>query len=96
MATKLAPGRFVRSVLKSFMAESGLEPSNGGKVGDTIHATATCDKIGKTLAYTTITFKNGKGELAARGSHTKYVAQAWGAHPEYTAPKDMVVEGEEN
>lgn len=70
--------------------------SNGGKVGDTIHATATCDKIGKTLAYTTITFKNGKGELAARGSHTKYVAQAWGAHPEYTAPKDMVVEGEEN
>jgi acyl-coenzyme A thioesterase 13 len=27
--------------------------------------------VGKTLAFTTITFKNAKGELAARGSHTK-------------------------
>lgn len=29
--------------------------------------------VGKTLAYTTVTFYNAKGQLAARGSHTKYV-----------------------
>src|SRR3569833_63808 len=64
--------------------------------------------VGKTLAFTTITFRNEKGELAARGSHTKcaditlqrvhlqiasdsrYVAQAWGAHPSYTAPAGVV------
>lgn len=33
--------------------------------------------VGKTLAYTTVTFRNQKGELCARGSHTKYVANAW-------------------
>ncbi|KAI1432541.1 Thioesterase/thiol ester dehydrase-isomerase [Xylaria sp. CBS 124048] len=147
MAPKLPPLRFVRSVLKNFMAESGLEPrllganqirvtnavegkvdfeldiskdhtnrlqilhggtiasmvdlggslavastglyatgvstdlnvtylSSGGKVGDKITATATCDKIGQSLAYTSVTFRNSKGELAARGSHTKYVIQA--------------------
>lgn len=27
--------------------------------------------VGKTLAYTTVTFTNEKGEVAARGSHTK-------------------------
>jgi len=66
--------------------------------------------VGKTLAYTTITFRNSKGELAARGSHTKYeralavpasctdharyVAQAWGAQPAFTAPSDMVADEE--
>jgi hypothetical protein len=30
--------------------------------------------VGKTLAYTSIQFTNAKGEIAARGSHTKYVA----------------------
>ncbi|KAI2607739.1 Thioesterase/thiol ester dehydrase-isomerase [Hypoxylon fragiforme] len=119
MAKRLGTLPFVKSVLKSFMAESGLEPrllgphlritnaavgkvdfelditkdhtnrlkilhgvsylSAGGKIGDKISVTAVCDKIGKTLAYTSITFRNSKGELAARGSHTKYVAQAWKA-----------------
>ena len=82
-------------------------------VGFTSEVNAKAEVVGKTLAFTTITFKNSKGELAARGSHTKYVswaisghlqstdrsryiAQAWGAHPEYTAPKDMIAEGEEN
>ncbi|TPX10018.1 uncharacterized protein E0L32_001215 [Thyridium curvatum] len=159
MSTKLAPTKFVRSVVRSFMAESGLEPrllgphnfrvlhaekgkvdfeldihkdhtnrlkilhggtiaslvdlggslavasmglfatgvstdlnvtylSGGGKVGDKLHGTAVCEKIGKTLAFTQVTFKNKKGELAARGSHTKYVAQAWGAHESYTAPNE--------
>ncbi|KAH8808517.1 acyl-coenzyme A thioesterase-like protein 13 [Xylogone sp. PMI_703] len=143
----MAALRFVRSVLKSFQAESGLEPrllgenlrvtaaepgrvefeldikkehtnrldmihggtiasmvdlggslavasrglyatgvstdlnvtylNPGGKVGDTIKAVVTCDKFGKSLAYTSIQFMNAKGQLAARGSHTKYVALAW-------------------
>lgn len=49
----------------------------GGKVGDTLRAEVTCDKFGKTMAYTNIKFVNGKGMLVARGSHTKYVAIAW-------------------
>ena len=28
--------------------------------------------VGKTLAYTSIRFMDGKGELVARGSHTKF------------------------
>ncbi|KAK0775575.1 hypothetical protein LTR91_014729 [Friedmanniomyces endolithicus] len=51
--------------------------SSGGKVGDLIRAEATCDKFGKTLAYTSIKFMNARDELVARGSHTKYVAHAW-------------------
>ncbi|KAK4570241.1 hypothetical protein LTR86_002321 [Recurvomyces mirabilis] len=51
--------------------------ASGGKIGDTIKAEVTCDKFGKTLAYTSIRFMNAKDELVARGSHTKYVALAW-------------------
>ncbi|KAF3386992.1 hypothetical protein F1880_000075 [Penicillium rolfsii] len=51
--------------------------SSGGKVGDKIMAEVTCDKFGKTLAYTNIKFMNEKGEIVARGSHTKYVSFAW-------------------
>ncbi|KAF2425249.1 acyl-coenzyme A thioesteras-like protein 13 [Tothia fuscella] len=51
--------------------------SSGGKIGDKIMAEATCDKFGKTLAFTSIKFTNSKGDLFARGSHTKYVALAW-------------------
>jgi acyl-coenzyme A thioesterase 13 len=29
------------------------------------------------LAFTSINFSNSKGEVFARGSHTKYVALAW-------------------
>ncbi|KAI1750742.1 thioesterase superfamily protein [Xylaria castorea] len=47
--------------------------NTGGKVGDKITATAVCDKMGKTLAFTSVVFRNYKGELAARGSHTKYL-----------------------
>nr|XP_041562564.1 uncharacterized protein APUU_80681A [Aspergillus puulaauensis]BCS30378.1 hypothetical protein APUU_80681A [Aspergillus puulaauensis] len=51
--------------------------SSGGKVGDKILAEVTCDKFGKTLAYTSIRFMSPKGDIFARGSHTKYVALAW-------------------
>ncbi|RHZ60589.1 PaaI family thioesterase [Aspergillus thermomutatus] len=37
----------------------------------------TKSTVGKTLAYTNIKFMNSKGEVFARGSHTKYVALAW-------------------
>ncbi|ATZ46266.1 hypothetical protein BCIN_01g08940 [Botrytis cinerea B05.10] len=60
--------------------------SSGGKVGDVLKAVVTCDKFGKTLAYTSIQFTNSKGEVAARGSHTKYVALAW------KEPKNIVEE----
>ncbi|KAF2843144.1 acyl-coenzyme A thioesteras-like protein 13 [Patellaria atrata CBS 101060] len=51
--------------------------SSGGKIGDLIRAEVSCDKFGKTLAFTSIQFFNGKNDMFARGSHTKYVAQAW-------------------
>ncbi|KAG2025357.1 hypothetical protein GB937_003123 [Aspergillus fischeri] len=60
--------------------------SSGGKVGDKIQAEVTCDKFGKTLAYTNIKFINSKGEVFARGSHTKYIALAW------KDPKNIVEE----
>lgn len=28
--------------------------------------------VGKTIAFTNVTFRNAAGELFARGSHTKY------------------------
>ncbi|UKZ76373.1 hypothetical protein TrVFT333_004075 [Trichoderma virens FT-333] len=50
--------------------------SPGGRPGDILKGTAICEKIGKTLAYTTVQFYNSKGQLAARGSHTKQVYQS--------------------
>ncbi|KAI0417856.1 Thioesterase/thiol ester dehydrase-isomerase [Xylaria grammica] len=47
--------------------------NGGGTAGAKITATAV---FGRTLAYTSVTFQNRKGEIAARGSHTKYVMQA--------------------
>ncbi|KAH6981807.1 HotDog domain-containing protein [Ilyonectria sp. MPI-CAGE-AT-0026] len=63
--------------------------SAGGRVGDTLKGTAICDKIGKTLAYTTVTFTNSKGQLAARGSHTKYVNGTMGAAGPFVAPPEF-------
>jgi len=51
--------------------------ASGGKVGDLIRAEVTCDKFGKTLAYTSIKFMNAKDELVARGSHTKSDLDVW-------------------
>ncbi|KAA8577007.1 hypothetical protein EYC84_007025 [Monilinia fructicola] len=55
----------------------------GGKVGDVLKAVVTCDKFGKTLAYTSIQFTNSKGEIAARGNT---FALAW------KEPKNIVEE----
>jgi len=51
--------------------------SSGGVIGDVINAEVRCDKFGRTLAYTSIVFTNEQGDTFARGSHTKYVMQAW-------------------
>lgn len=68
--------------------------NGGGKVGDKLHATAVCEKIGKTLAFTSVTFRNSQGELTARGSHTKYVTKAWEAQhgTPYTLPEGAIVD----
>ncbi|KAL1881317.1 hypothetical protein Daus18300_001170 [Diaporthe australafricana] len=50
--------------------------SAGGKAGDKIRVIAECEKMGKTLAYTHMKFFNGKGDLVARGSHTKFIEKA--------------------
>ncbi|KAI8674707.1 hypothetical protein NW754_004323 [Fusarium falciforme] len=159
MAKKLNPTQFTKAVVRSFMADSGLEPrllgknfrvlsaaegrvdfeldihkdhtnrlqtihggtiaslvdlggslavastgrfatgvstdlnvtylSPGGRVGDTLKGTAICEKIGKTLAFTQVTFTNSKGQLAARGSHTKYVAGTMGEAGPYVAPPEF-------
>lgn len=68
--------------------------SSGGKVGDKLWATATCEKIGKTLAFTTVTFRNSEGELSARGSHTKYVTNAWRNSVPFTPPEGAPVADE--
>lgn len=49
---------------------------SGGKIGDTVHCKFTCDSLGKTLAFTNVEFTNDKGQLVARGSHTKFIAIA--------------------
>ncbi|GKT65591.1 thioesterase superfamily protein [Colletotrichum tofieldiae] len=49
--------------------------------------------VGRTLAYTTVTFFNKKGELAARGSHTKYIAKTWETE-DFVAPDEYVAEEE--
>jgi acyl-coenzyme A thioesterase 13 len=51
--------------------------SSGGQIGDVIRGEVTCDKFGKTMAFTSIRFMNEKEQVFARGSHTKYIALAW-------------------
>ncbi|RKL20674.1 hypothetical protein BFJ68_g2676 [Fusarium oxysporum] len=57
--------------------------------GDVLKGTATLDKIGKTLAFTQVTFTNSKGQLAARGSHTKYVTGTMGEDGPFVAPAEF-------
>jgi acyl-coenzyme A thioesterase 13 len=33
--------------------------------------------LGKTLLFSTMTLRNGNGEVFARGRHTKFVLLAW-------------------
>ncbi|VVT56095.1 uncharacterized protein SAPINGB_P004806 [Magnusiomyces paraingens] len=51
--------------------------SSGGKVGDEINIKCTCDRMGRTLAFTTIELSNVHNKVFARGSHTKYIKDAY-------------------
>ncbi|KAA8910669.1 esterase [Sphaerosporella brunnea] len=51
--------------------------SSGGKAGDVIEGEVVCDKFGGTMAFTSIVFRDAKGNLVARGSHTKFIRMAW-------------------
>ncbi|KAI8073285.1 HotDog domain-containing protein [Gongronella butleri] len=53
---------------------------SGAKEGETITVDATCDKLGKTLAFTSVEMSSN-GRLVALGRHNKFVAQAH-KHPE--------------
>ncbi|KAF6825899.1 thioesterase superfamily protein [Colletotrichum plurivorum] len=83
-------GRFMTGVSTDINV-TYLNP--GGTPGDIMTGTATCDKMGRTLAYTTISFFNKKGELAARGSHTKYIAKTWSSE-DFVAPEEYIAEEE--
>ncbi|EQB54372.1 thioesterase superfamily protein [Colletotrichum gloeosporioides Cg-14] len=83
-------GRFMTGVSTDINV-TYLNP--GGTPGDIMTGTAICDKMGRTLAYTTVQFFNKKGELAARGSHTKYIAKTWGSE-DFVAPEEYVAEEE--
>ncbi|KAF2153763.1 Thioesterase/thiol ester dehydrase-isomerase [Myriangium duriaei CBS 260.36] len=58
--------------------------ASGGKIGDTIRGEVTCDRFGKTLAYTQVQFYNKEKVLVARGSHTKFIAQAFASDKNIT------------
>ncbi|TEA16423.1 putative esterase [Colletotrichum sidae] len=83
-------GRFMTGVSTDINV-TYLNP--GGKPSDILTGTAICDKMGRTLAYTTVNFFNKKGELAARGSHTKYVAKTWETE-DFVAPEEYIAEEE--
>ncbi|KAI8638019.1 esterase [Parasitella parasitica] len=53
---------------------------SGVKQGETITVDARVDKLGKTLAFTTVEMSS-KGRLVALGRHNKFVAQAYN-HPD--------------
>ncbi|KAK8147703.1 hypothetical protein G3M48_001173 [Beauveria asiatica] len=65
--------------------------NSGGNPGDLLKGVAVCDKmsVGKTLAYTTVQFFNSKGQLAARGSHTKFVVGTENELGEYVVPEEF-------
>ncbi|GAO47492.1 hypothetical protein G7K_1698-t1 [Saitoella complicata NRRL Y-17804] len=51
--------------------------SSGGTIGDTITMEGEVVRLGKTLAFTSVFFMNAKGEMFAKGNHTKFVAKCW-------------------
>ncbi|KAG2215954.1 hypothetical protein INT45_004088 [Circinella minor] len=53
---------------------------SGAKEGQVVTIDCRCDKLGKTLAFTSVELSSN-GRLVAIGRHNKFVAQAY-AHPE--------------
>ncbi|KAL2119911.1 hypothetical protein VTJ04DRAFT_6872 [Mycothermus thermophilus] len=64
--------------------------NNGGISGNKVRVTATCDKIGKTLAFTRVNFYDQKNTLIARGSHTKYIAVAIQGNQPFELPEEAI------
>ncbi|PFH57412.1 hypothetical protein XA68_15108 [Ophiocordyceps unilateralis] len=81
-------GRF-RTGVSTDISVTYLAP--GGRKGEVLKGTALCDKMGTRLAFTRVTFTNVKGELAAHGSHTKYIVATIGGEPPYCLPKKYAV-----
>jgi acyl-coenzyme A thioesterase 13 len=50
--------------------------SSAGGPGNKVFVNCRCDKLGRTLAYTSVEFRDSRSRLVARGSHTKYIVQA--------------------
>lgn len=71
-------GKLATNFEQLFSAISVNQPVNPRKYpipgGMQLTAKLPCDLVGRSLAYTSIQFTNSKGELAARGSHTKFVS----------------------
>ncbi|ORY98690.1 putative PaaI_thioesterase family protein [Syncephalastrum racemosum] len=53
---------------------------SGAKEGQVVSVDCVCDKLGKTLAFTSVQL-TADSRLVALGRHNKFVAQAYG-HPE--------------
>ncbi|KAG0276289.1 hypothetical protein BGZ95_007739 [Linnemannia exigua] len=60
---------------------------SGAKLGDKLSITSRCDKVGGTLAYTTVEITVGD-KVVALGRHTKYVRLA------HKANKEMKLDGQ--
>ncbi|SPQ26760.1 6256961d-ec7e-4848-81b2-7d1fce90c316 [Thermothielavioides terrestris] len=64
--------------------------SSGPGIGHVLRATAICDKLGETLAYTRVAFFDMRNNLVARGHHTKFVAQAVATSKPFVPPQGVV------
>lgn len=70
LVTYLSPGGREGDVLKG-VATCDKSMDKISPMSRRVRLSANNLAVGKTLAYTTVTFTNSKGQLAARGSHTK-------------------------
>ncbi|KAI0036434.1 Thioesterase/thiol ester dehydrase-isomerase [Vararia minispora EC-137] len=68
-----------------------------GKPGEILKMVGTVTALGRSLAYTRIDFFNEKGDLAAYGTHTKYVGKSAGHKNDVKLSEDgeSVMEGED-
>ncbi|KIY45617.1 Thioesterase/thiol ester dehydrase-isomerase [Fistulina hepatica ATCC 64428] len=68
-----------------------------GEPGDILRARATLTAMGRSLAFTTIVFKNTRGELVAYGHHNKYISKVLAHEKNVTFSPDgeRVLEGQD-
>ncbi|KZV73761.1 Thioesterase/thiol ester dehydrase-isomerase [Peniophora sp. CONT] len=87
-------GQYMTGVSTDISA-SFVKPA--GKPGDILKMVATVTGIGRSLAYTRVDFYNAKGDLAAYGTHTKYVGKSAGHEYDVKLSEDgeAVLEGKD-